>query len=202
MKTIKKGSSLVKIALVLLAVSIFLPYCNKVANESRSATMLVVEKITGINWEDEESDVLFSDVIVETEQGTTIQSDLGVAYFRAVPYSPLVEEPSDYYDILVKQYRVRYIRSDGRNKEGVDVPYSFTGSMNVLVPVGETVSASFVVVRAQAKTEPPLVELRYTAGDKELEVDAHIDFYGEDLAGHAVYANGKLHIVFANFANE
>ena len=188
--------------LVLLAFNLLFTSCNKLADDSTAASRLIVEKITGINWEDQEADVLFSDVIVEKEGKTTIQSDLGVAYMTAEPYSPLVVEPSSYYDIIVKQYRVRYQRSDGRNTEGVDVPYSFTGAMNVRVKVGETTVVNFVVVRAQAKAEPPLVELRYGTGTRELEVDALIEFYGEDLGGHPVYAEGKLHIVFANYANE
>ena len=72
----------------------------------------------------------------------SIINDNGVAAVTALTYNPL--EDSDAHDItyymnvIVDQIDVEFMRTDGRNVEGVDVPYRFTQPMNMLVPVDET----------------------------------------------------------------
>ena len=89
----------------------------------------------------------------------TIFNDLGA---RAVqlgaqgpgsPESPAA--PSQANFITLDRYHVRYIRSDGRNVEGVDVPYAFDNGITATVTTEDT-TVGFMIVRNQAKMEAPL----------------------------------------------
>ena len=51
---------------------------------------------------------------------------------------------------------MRFIRADGRNTPGVDVPYGFDGAFTVDGRRGETATAAFTLVRHIAKQEAPL----------------------------------------------
>ncbi|NTU85440.1 MAG: hypothetical protein HGA45_39820 [Chloroflexales bacterium] len=59
--------------------------------------------------------------------------------------------------VIVEQYRVRYFRTDGRDVEGVDVPFSFSGGITTAVDIGigsdANVTISVPLVRGQAKQE-------------------------------------------------
>lgn len=112
--------------------------------------------------------------------------------------------------IIFDRYDVRYIRSDGRATEGVDVPYRITGPLSGAVDVatGGTTSLPIEVVRAQAKLEAPLRNLR--ASDPNLSVAppggamvltciAEITIYGRTVGGQAVSATGRLQIDFADW---
>ena len=96
-------------------------------------------------------------------------------------------------------YVVSYTRSDGKNQEGVDIPYSFDGTLTSRVQVGQQTDISFVVVRAVSKLEPPLIDLASGRGEGELKTTARIDFYGHDTLGNTVTATGYLTIFFANY---
>ncbi len=106
--------------------------------------------------------------------------------------------------VIFSRYRVTYVRADGRNVAGVDVPYPFDGAANFTLPAdGTSVTRAFMVVRHQAKLEPPLRELRndgsFIGGAKVLSTIAQIDFYGQDVAGRAVKVTGYLNVTFSDF---
>jgi hypothetical protein len=105
-------------------------------------------------------------------------------------------------DFIIDRYRVTYIRADGRSVQGVDVPYAFDATTRFRVPGNLTVSHQIMVVRPQAKLEPPLSELAFGGGAVALSVLAQIDFYGTDLEGRAVAVRGTLNITFADYADE
>lgn len=112
--------------------------------------------------------------------------------------------------VIFERYEVRYTRSDGRTTEGVDVPFRITGPLSGAVDVatGGTVNVALEVVRAQAKLEAPLRNLR--ASDANLNVAppggalvltciAEITVYGRTVGGQAVSATGRLQIDFADW---
>ena len=68
------------------------------------------------------------------------------------------------HDFTVERYEVRYFRSDGRNTEGVDVPYRISGNLAQEVIEEQTATLNLEVVRRQAKLEPPLVNLKNSGG--------------------------------------
>ena len=57
---------------------------------------------------------------------------------------------------------MRYVRSDGRNQQGVDVPYDFDGALTFTAPASGA-TGDFTLVRVQAKLEAPLMALRNLA---------------------------------------
>ena len=108
--------------------------------------------------------------------------------------------PSTSNFITVTRYRVNYVRADGRNTPGVDVPYPFDGGMTVTV--GDSpVIAAFTVVRVQAKEEAPLLPLAGFGGALDISTIAEITFFGKDQAGRDVTVSGKLGINFADWGD-
>jgi hypothetical protein len=119
--------------------------------------------------------------------------------------------------LYLERYEVRYFRTDGRNQEGIDVPFGITGPLaNVrfhTVSAGDEVETSVpvTIVRHQAKMEPPLRNLRFTAGtDTGTSQDggavvvttiAEITIHGRTVQGDALVAVGRVQVSFSNFAD-
>jgi hypothetical protein len=201
----KKAQHFLKTVVILTAIfSLFT--CNPIEKDTKSASMLVVESLTGTDIDGNERNFLQSDVvIVDIATGqATVFADAAKAVLSAKLLDPNPGAvPSQYNSIQVTRYVVTYFRSDGKNQEGVEIPYSFEGSLSTLVEVGALPSISFVIVRAASKLEPPLVDLTYPRGEEgELKVTARVDFYGNDLANRKVKATGYLTIYFANYSDE
>jgi hypothetical protein len=109
--------------------------------------------------------------------------------------------PSAANTITFTRYHVKFIRADGRNVQGVDVPYEFDGGMTTSV-VGDNVSiAQLVVVRAQAKQEAPLKALVGGGGVVSIATIAQVTFYGTDTAGRAVSVTGNIDVIFSDWAD-
>jgi hypothetical protein len=119
---------------------------------------------------------------------------------EALPKNPNVAVDAFHEDVLVQRYEVNYRRSDGQNREGIDVPYRITGGVSTLVPYGDDAEVVFVVVRHQAKFEPPLTNLAGPGG-VVLTVVAEITLHGQTTSGRAVTARGFLTINFADFSD-
>ncbi len=193
-----------KIVIFVLIAFSFLLFnsCNVLENKTRSASVLVIQSIVGIPMPkgQEDSTALDSDIVINPPSGKCYYfiGDIAKVTFTAKLLSPS-RSATFYNDIRVYRYRVRYIRTDGRNVEGVDVPYSYEGAMDVYVPIDGTVSWSFDIVRTTAKQEPPLINLIET--NNVIEAIAIVDFYGEDMAGNKVTATGRLSIYFRDWLN-
>ncbi len=131
----------------------------------------------------------------------TIFGDLGKASLRLAMKDPGTasspNSPTDTNAITVTSYHVAYIRSDGRNTQGVDVPYAFDGSTTVTV-TEQGATAGFTLVRLQAKQEAPLAAFDASG---IVSTIAQVTFYGTDQAGHAVSVTGQIGVNFSNFAD-
>jgi len=187
----------------LAVLAIGLTACNPMENESDSASMLVVERMQGNNVKEQVSDYVQSDVIVVKSGASTIVADIGFATMSCRllnPASTLGASP--WNDIAVTRYVVSYIRTDGRNTPGLDVPYPFEGNLSAVFKVGFSQEIAFVIVREVAKEEAPLLGLRTLGGESVLQVTAKVEFYGHDMANKTVKATGYIPIFFANYANE
>jgi hypothetical protein len=114
--------------------------------------------------------------------------------------NPTVSTNQTFSDVVLERFEVRYVRSDGRSVEGVDIPYRITGDLTVLVPVNSTASAAFIVVRHQAKAEPPLVNIKSGGGSQLLTCFAEMTLFGHTTSGKAVEVHASLQITFADFA--
>ena len=126
----------------------------------------------------------------------TIFNDVGTVTLRLAMKNYLVS-PSFNNEVTITQYHVSYRRADGRNTQGVDVPYAFDGAATGTVPATGTISIGFELVRAAAKAEAPLRLL--VNSPTILSVIADVTFYGRDRVGNDVSVTGSISIEFANF---
>ena len=190
-----------KIFALLIAV-LALASCNAVENDSTSGTMLQIVSLTGKDLEGNEgSTTVFSDVVTNG----SIINDNCVAELQAKPLDPLldIKNVTPYMDVLVDQIDVEFRRTDGRNVEGVDVPYRFTQPMSMLVSFSDTVKIPFVVIRHVAKMEAPLLALREVPSREfVLQLVAVVTIHGKDIGGHRVApVTGYVTVWCANFAD-
>ena len=105
--------------------------------------------------------------------------------------------PTAINQVTFTSYRVVYRRTDGRNVEGVDVPYAFSSGVTFTVPASGRVTVGFNLVRQTAKLEAPLLALRNRL--VLISTIAEVTFFGRDLAGHDVIATGTIGITFGDF---
>ena len=197
-------------ALLVLSVS-----CGDVARTGRSPVMLVIDVLEAASGAqpDAFSNVLFSDVETlvdrqingQTVRIATIYSDMGRATLRLTlknpgsATSPL--EASALNEVTITRYRVSYRRADGRGTPGVDIPHTFDGAITFTIPAAGSASASFAIVRHQAKLEPPLSTLQQGGGAGMLSTIAEVEFYGRDQAGNDIVGTGLISVNFGDFGD-
>jgi hypothetical protein len=185
----------------LIIVVMLLSGCVAKENDSTSGSFLVINSLTGNDLEGNEgSTTVFSDVDV----AGSIFNDNGVAEVTALIYDPMQDADLSYYqNVVVDQIDVEFRRTDGRNVEGVDVPYRFTQPMNWLVAVDSTEEIPFMLIRHVAKMEAPLLALREVPSQEVvLQLVAKVTVYGKDLGGHRLApVSGYLSVWCSNFAD-
>ncbi len=189
--------------------------CGEVARTGRSPAYLIVDLVEAASGAEPDTLVtnLLSDVqtLVQTTVGTqtittpTFFNDLGRVTFRMSVKNPGTTTnplgPTTLNEITVSRYHVEFVRADGRNTPGVDVPYPFDGAFTITVPANGAASIGFELVRNQAKLEPPLRNLRGLGGSVLISTIANITFYGRDQAGNDVQAVGHISVNFGDFAD-
>jgi hypothetical protein len=139
------------------------------------------------------SDVVTNHSVFEDIGQVTIHTDL-----RDVT-AP--NAPTSNNNVTFTHYSVTYHRTDGHNVQGVDVPYSFEGASTFTVPAGGQTTATFVLVRVQAKLEPPLINLAGGGGNIVISTIADVTFYGKDQTGTDVSVAGSLDVNFADWGD-
>jgi hypothetical protein len=102
--------------------------------------------------------------------------------------------------VTFNRYRVTYVRSDGRNTPGVDVPHAFDGAITVTVG-DEPVTATLTLVRIQSKLENPLLPLVGAGGALAITTLAEVTLYGADQAGREVSTSGRISVTFADWGD-
>ena len=188
--------------------------CGDTATQGRSPAYLVIDSLTASSGAKPEtsSNFLESDVITNVKvtidgQSVTVPTvfeDAGQVEMHAslkdpgTATSPL--EPTSMNFITVDRYRVNFIRADGRNTPGVDVPYPFDGAATGTITGGSS-KLAFVLVRAQAKKEAPLQGLRGLGAAQIISTIAEVTFYGRDQAGNAVSVTGRISVNFADWGD-
>ena len=174
--------------------------CNPIENETRSASLLTVLSVQGVDSSGNAADYLQSDVVNMSTGSAVVAPDVATATIRNTTLDPNpVGGVSQYNDVILTRYVVSYTQPNGAKAEGVDVPYSFEGALSATIPINGQVSFAFVVVRDVAKTEPPLVQL--WDGVDVLQTTAKVEFFGHDVANRDIKATGYLTIFFANYAD-
>ena len=183
------------------------------ATENNSGVLVRVAKVTGSSATQPDGDVLFSDV----SDGFNDDAVVTLQIFRKNP-SVLPSTPLE--DVLLDRYEVVYFRTDGRNTEGVDVPFRITGPLSGTLhapdsTVENEIQVVINVVRHQAKFEPPLSNLVgfgiaggsptdpfVIPGQGVITAVAEITIHGHTTNGKGgVSAQGRLQVTFADFAD-
>jgi hypothetical protein len=195
----------IAIAGALLGALLAATSCGKQTRQGQASSYLVLNTLEGASGSSGTfSGVLSSDVLNVDPQTHTqsIAADTGRASFSLAlkdpgsSTSPNSPTPNNF--ITITQYHVEYVRSDGRNTPGVDVPYAFDGALTVTV--SDSASAAFTLVRIQAKQEAPLQALAFGGGANAISTIARVTFYGHDQTGREVSVTGNIEVNFSDWA--
>jgi hypothetical protein len=188
-----------------VAVAMSVAACSSQVRQGEGSSYLIITTLQAApgNKPSTFSDILLSDVItnVGTPPTPTFFNDLGQATFQLVmkdpggTVAPNVPTPNNF--ITLEQYHVEFVRSDGHNVPGVDVPFAFDGV--VTATVSSTASVPFTLVRHQAKEEAPLAAL--ATNPIIITTIAKVTFYGHSYTGRSVSVTGQIEVAFGNFAD-
>jgi hypothetical protein len=131
----------------------------------------------------------------------TVFDDPGSVQLRLTPKDiNTTTGPTSNNDVTITRVHVEYIRADGRNTPGVDVPFGFDGATTGTVAAGGALTLGFELVRHAAKQEAPLVQLRGSTAI--LTTIARVTFIGVDRTGNNIQATGQIQVNFGNFGDQ
>lgn len=188
--------------------------CGEFTRQGQAPVVVVVERIEAAkgNAPGNLSGTLNSDVVVFRTTPApctaavpcpTIFNDVAEVEMRVRSKDPgvpgLASNPSFLNEVTINRYHVEYIRPDGRNTPGVDVPYGFDSALTFTIPNDGTATAGFEIVRHAAKEEAPLRALAFNGN--LIYTIAYITFYGRDQAGNDVSVTANIGINFGDFAD-
>jgi hypothetical protein len=198
-------------AVVLAAASLS---CGDVVRQGRSPVYLVIVSLQGARGANpgQLGTNLISDVLTLVTQPAPCTAAAPCPTFFADPGSVTLRtalkdvgttvnptSPTTNNDVTITRYRVRYRRTDGRNIEGVDVPYGFDSAVTGTVSGGTATTMGFTLVRNVAKIESPLAQLVSNAGI--ITTIAEVTFFGQDQVGNELNVTGMIEIAFGNFGD-
>jgi hypothetical protein len=190
----------------VLALALFAgPSCGDLTKSGQSAAYMMIDDLAGTSGATgDTSNTLQSDVVTIVDGAATVFEDGGAVVIRLGLKDPgsasAPNTPTFNNYITVTRFRVVFTRADGRNTPGVDVPYPFEGGAS-FTAVGGTTSATFILVRAQAKLEAPLLALRGLGGAGLISTIAEVTFYGHDQTGIPVSVTGAISVNFADWGD-
>jgi hypothetical protein len=183
-------------------------------SQGASPALVVVDSLQAASGAEPEDfgGILFSDVVTNIRQPApcsdvspcpTIYADLGQIVMRLIAKDPgvpgIAANPSILNSVTINRYHVRFERADGKNVQGVDIPYEFDSAITVTVPGDGQASSSFEIVRHSAKLEAPLRAL--TASGNFISTIATVTFYGRDQTGNEVIVTAKIGVNFGDFGD-
>ena len=188
--------------------------CGDVVRQGSSPVFLVIDSLQGIRGAVQlgtPSTTLISDVITNVTAPDpcttaipcpTIFGDNGQVVLRA----PLKDigatttlTPTTNNEVTINRAHIEFIRADGRNTQGVDVPYAFDSAITGTIPAGGSLTLGFELVRNVAKQESPLVQLKQ--GSNIIASIAKVTFYGIDRVGNNLSVQGQISVEFGNFGD-
>jgi hypothetical protein len=201
--------------LMAAAAAVAATSCGDVVRSGRAPVFLVIDSLQasrGGPTTGTFSNTLISDVITNLTTPApctpespcpTIFGDSGQVTLRLSPKdigpAGAPTTPSTNNEVTINRVHVQYRRTDGRNVQGVDVPYAFDGAATVTVPASSSATLGFVLVRTIAKQESPLVQL--DSNGVIITTIADETLYGRDQVGNDISATGSIQIDFGNFGD-
>jgi len=183
--------------ILTLAAAVAAASCGDVARTGRSPVQIVIVNMIAASGSDPTkfTGVLQSDVLTKG----SVFNDIGSADLQIQLKNPGIA-PTSLNQVTGDRIHVEYVRADGHNVPGVDVPFAFDGAATgTLKQDGTKSTLIFELVRHVAKIESPLVQL--TNNPNIITTIGRITFYGHDMAGNEMNATGQIQIDFANFAD-
>ena len=191
-------------AALVAGLAVALSSCGDLTRQGTGSSYLILSLLEGSSGAepDEFGNPIMSDVVTVVDGAAFFYNDLGRARFRLGMKDPggttSPTAPTTANFITLNRYRVRYLRADGRNTPGVDVPYPFDGAVSATIGTGET-TVSFTIVRHSAKLEAPLAALINRI--LILDTIGEVTFYGRDQTGREASITGTVLISFGNFGD-
>jgi hypothetical protein len=212
-RSLRSRTSLVAAAaLVASAVS-----CGDVVRTGRSPVMLIIDQLQaapgGGFGANQFGNTLHSDVIVlvtqpppcsTTSPCATTYSDSGQVTMslalKDIGSTVSPNTPTTNNQVTLNRVHIKYVRADGRNVQGVDVPYEFDGAITGTIAGTGIQTFTFEIVRHAAKAEPPLLAL--ITSPSIVTTIAQVTFYGTDAVGNDINVMGQIQIDFGNFGDQ
>jgi len=182
--------------------------CGDVVRQGRAPVFLVIDSLAGGRAGGRLAANVQSDVIVNltspapcsaTSPCPTVFNDVGTATLHLAPKDVTATAPTTNNAVTITRIHIKYVRSDGRNTQGVDVPYEWDAAATVTVPPGGSATVGFELVRHVAKEESPLVQL--ISNPSIINTITEVTFFGQDQTGNEVSVMGKIQINFGNFGD-
>jgi hypothetical protein len=199
--------------LIAAALVVSATACGDVVRSSRAPVILVMDSLTATRGTSQGGTAaanLVSDVLtIVTSGGTCTQANPCPTIFGDTGTVTLSLAAKDINtptgltsnnQVTVNRIHVSYRRTDGRNTEGVDVPFGFDTASTITVPITGNATTSFILVRNSAKQEPPLVQL--VNNGQTITAIADVTVFGADIVGNAVSVSGSIGITFGNFGDQ
>jgi hypothetical protein len=187
----------------VLAVTLASTSCGDLVRQGTASSYLVVNELVAESGADpgKFGTTLFSDVLTVKDDVPTVFADNGRVSFALALKDPGTSgspnSPSANNAITLDRYHVKYVRADGRNEQGKDVPYEFDGGLGFTITAERT--ESFELVRHVAKQEAPLAAL--VKSPVIILTIAQVTFYGHDQTGRSVSTTANISVEFGNFGD-
>jgi len=180
--------------------------CGDVVRQGRAPVFLVIDSIQGGTplaanvTSDVIRNVTSPPPCAVDNPCPTVFNDVGSAVLHLAPKDVTSStSPTSNNAVTITRIHIKYTRADGRNTQGVDVPYEWDAASTVTIPASGSGTVGFELVRLVAKTESPLVQLK--TSPSFINTITEVTFFGRDTVGNDVSATGKIQINFGNFGD-
>jgi hypothetical protein len=190
-------------AIVTLAGSVS---CGDVVRQGKAPVLIVVDSVQAASGAapGNMGGFLLSDVQTLVDGSPVIFNDVAEATMHLIPKDVGTGlnslAPTAWNAVTINRYRITYIRADGRNTHGVDVPFPVDGVVTVTLTASPSV-VPFEMVRHQQKLDQPLRSLVSFGGRLFITTIAEITFYGADQVGNEVQAKATMNVSFSDYAD-
>ena len=188
--------------------------CGDVVRQGKAPVIILIDDLTAASGAlpGALGGFLLSDVqtlVDQTVAGQTVSvpvifNDVAQATMRLIPKDggngATNLNPTPWNSVTINRYRIVYIRADGRNTPGVDVPFPVDGAVTATITATPVV-VPFEIVRHQQKLEPPLRSLANFGGRLFISTIAEITFYGADAMGNDIQVKGTISVSFSDYAD-
>ena len=190
-------------AVVMLAGSVS---CGDVVRQGTSPALIVVDSLQAASGAEpgNMSGFLLSDVQTLVDDSPTIFNDIAQATMHIIAKDVGNGQnslaPTPWNAVTINRYRINYIRADGRNTPGVDVPFPVDGAVTATITSTPT-TVPFEIVRHHQKLEQPLRSLANFGGRLFIATIAEVTFFGADQVGNDVQAKATISVSFGDYAD-